>query len=426
MEKRNLKRYYLRYVLYYFAYTMITGGIIQSFMIESGISGLQVSVYTSVIQVAQAAVMLLFSVKIENAKNLIKLNVRASYAMVPSFVAVFLISMFLDMSVNLKYALMVAAGIIANMGFGIIAIIEYKLPYRLMDISHYGRVVSITGVFISLSSLAMSSLFSFAISRFEYFTVMSVFIVVGLVMLIASMFVGMTYEDIGNEPGISQFMKKTGEIKAEDSGNGDDGTGDAKSEKASKKKPSIFTYPIFRRLFAANFIRGFSSGTFALLTTIGYHYGIINAESATWMVIIGFIITLVTCFAYAKLSRYGKDAEILLISGIAMILCLLVILVGRNTLLFLVIFAIGTCFKTFIDYVCPVIITQVVDYEIIGQFSAWRVALYMLGAAVAGVVLIPMLDGLGGEITMLINGLGFLYMGFVYFAEGKRAAKTPR
>ena len=401
MEKRNTRKYYLRYVLYYFAYVLITGGIIQSFMLESGISGYQVSVYTAVIQIAQAAAMLLLSPWIEKSKNIIRLNALSQLGLIPAMAAVFLVALYVDMPVPLKYGLMISTGVIANAAFGIIGILEYKLPYRLIDMDNYGEVLSLAGVFSSASSLATSTLFSLCISRFDFFKVVLVFISVGIVMMVLSILVGLSYEDISKQPGISQFMEPAKEVHAE------------------KKTTGIFKYRPFQILCVPNLVRGFASGVFAILTTIGYHYSVINAESASWMVIIANILSVLTCLLYAKLSRYRRDAELILLSTAALFVVFSGILVGKNTVVFLIFYAIGMLFKTIIDYACPVVVTYIVDYDMIGQFTSWRMALYMAGAAVAGVAVIPMLDAIGGEATMIVTGLCFLIAGIGYYFAGK-------
>ena len=396
-EKRNIRKYYLRYVLYYAAYVLITGGIVQSFMMESGISAGQVAVYTSIIQLVQAAAMLLAAPFVERSKNIIKMNAYAQYGLVPMFLAMFLLSLYPGFDPGVKYGIMVAAGVIGYVALAVIGIIEYKLPYLIIDIANYGEVVSIAGLCIGLSNLAVSTLFSFCIARFDYFKVVLVFVTVGLLFLIASVFVGRSYEDISKEPGISQFADKE------------------KAGDAPKKKIDLFRYPPFLKLFAPNLLRGYASGTFAIMTTVGYHYGIIDAKSASWMVILSNIVIMGGCVLYARLSRLKKDGMLILVSSVAMLLCMPAMLFGKNTVVFLLFFALGTLFKNIIDYACPVAITYIIDYDIVGQFSSWRISLYMLGAAIAGVVLMPMLDAIGGIPTMLINGAAFVIMGAGYW-----------
>ena len=73
--KKNNFIYCLTLVLYnYASLTLITGSIIQSFMIESGISEQRVATFVSILQVVQAVIMIFCSGLIDNLKNIIKVS----------------------------------------------------------------------------------------------------------------------------------------------------------------------------------------------------------------------------------------------------------------------------------------------------------------------------------------------------------------
>ena len=73
-----------------------------------------------------------------------------------------------------------------------------------------------------------------------------------------------------------------------------------------------------------------------------------------------------------------------------------------------------------INVAIPVGITKIVDYGIIGRFTAWRMALNTLGVAAAGILCIPMIDAFGASLTFLISGIMQIISGSVYFALLKR------
>ena len=97
-EKQNIKKYYIRYFLYYFANTFVSGGIIQSFMLEGGITSSQVSVYTAVIQIVQAAAMLLLGPVPEKKRDIVKINADANYLILPLCVCMLVVSIFSGIS----------------------------------------------------------------------------------------------------------------------------------------------------------------------------------------------------------------------------------------------------------------------------------------------------------------------------------------
>lgn len=392
-EKKNIRLYYIRYILYYFANTFVSGGLIQSFMLEGGITSSQVSVYTAVIQIVQAAAMLILGPVLERKKEIIKINADANYLLLPLCVGMLIVSVVPGMSVGIKYAIILSTSIIAYISYSIIGIIEYKLPYLIIDMENYGHVLLTAGFCIGLTSMSATTLFSFFIRRFDYFKTAAVFIFIGIIMYVASTVVGKRYVVINPHDNDKHEENRTGE--------------------------SIFKYGPFKILFVPNFLRGFASGTFALLTTVGYYYGIVDSKSASLMVVISNIVIMGGCIIYAKISKHKIDGLLTLISAVMLCVLMPLMLVGKNTVLFIVMYAAGVFFKNIIDYSCPVICASIVDYEHAGEFSSWRIALYMLGAAVSGFVTIPMLEIFGGLLTMIINGVIFIIMGVYYWSVSR-------
>ena len=400
MEAGNIRKYYLRYVLYYCGYCLISGGIAQSFMLESGLTGTQVSVYTAVIQFVQAAAMLLLGPVLEKRRDIIRVNAEAGLGLLPLFMAMLILCFATGMSADLKYTLLIVSSVIAYIALGVIGILEYKLPYRIIRMENYGRVLSLAGMTIGVTSLVCSSLFTFFISRFDYFKVMAVFLTAGMAGMILSVFVGKSYRDLGAE------TQRDGKEEEPEQ---------AAAGVSLRSFLSIFSYGPFRKLFIPNLFRGIASGTFALLTTVGYYFGLVNAGTAAVMTVVANIVVMGGCLLYAALSRRNIDRFLVLGGCAGLLVCMPAMLIGQNTVIFIVLYAVATLFRNFVDYGCPVICTQIVDYEHMGQFSAWRIALYMLGGSLAGLVTIPMLDRLGGFLTMLINGVIFLITGLGYF-----------
>lgn len=407
MEAGNIRKYYLRYVLYYCGYCLISGSIVQSFMLESGLTGAQVSVYTAVIQFVQAAAMLFLGPVLEKRRDIIRVNAEAGLGLLPLFIAMLILCCLTGLSTDLKYALLLSASVIAYIALGVIGILEYKIPYRIIRMENYGRVVSLAGMVIGITSLVCSSLFTFFISRFNYFRVMAVFLTAGMAGLVLSVFAGRSYQD----------------LYADADGEGTE-TENRTGGFSVKDFFSIFSYGPFRKLFIPNLFRGIASGTFALLTTVGYYFGLVNAGTAAVMTAVSNFVIMGGCLLFAGLSRRNIDRYLVLGSCAGLLVCMPAMLIGQNTAVFITLYAVGTLFRNFVDYGCPVICSQIVDYEHVGQFSAWRIALYMLGAALAGLITIPMLDHLGGVMTMLINGVIFLLSGLGYYAASSDGNRT--
>lgn len=402
-EKRNILKYYIRYILYSFAGALVTGGIIQSFMLESGISAERVSLFTSITQITQAVAMILLSPKIEKTKNMIRKNALAAFGILPLLLAVFLLCVKQGIGPDLKYFIISTAGILAYIAYAVIGIFEYKLPYQIINMDHYGTVVSIAGMCIGVASLCASSLYSFLVKRFDYFKSVSGLIFCGIIFLLFSIWIGGSYKPILSEKDLSERGGQNSALNG-----------------ASSEKKNLFRYPPFVKLFFPNLFRGYATGTFGIMTTVGYYYGIIDAGTAGIMAILSFLMVMIGCLIYARMSHLKKDAEIILISSVLLGICMIAMMVFKSPVIFIILYAAGTFIRNMIDYACPVALVAIVDYEWIGQFSSWRLALYMAGGAIAGVVLIPMLELFGGVTTMAVNALAFFIMGIGYYICTKR------
>lgn len=402
LEKKNIKRYYIRYILYYFANAFLTGGIIQSFMLESGISSGQVSVYTAVVQIVQATAMLLLGPVLEKGKDIVRINAEANYLLMPLCICMLIVCFFPGMPAGLKYVILLSASVLAYISYAVIGIIEYKLPYLIINMDNYGVVVLTAGVFIGVSSMLATSLFSFFIGRYDYFKTAAVFLLISIILFETSTIVGRKYTVINPYDDI-----ETG-------------------KESSRRGESIFSYGPFKRLFIPNLLRGFASGTFALCTTIGYYYGIIELKTASLMAVITNIVIMVGCIIYSRISKKKIDGPLTLISAVVLCILMPVMLIGKNTVVFILFYAAAVFFKNIIDYSCPVICASIVDYEHAGEFSSWRIALYMLGAALAGFAVIPMLELFGGILTMLINGVTFVIMGINYYSVSRESLEVTK
>ena len=76
-----------------------------------------------------------------------------------------------------------------------------------------------------------------------------------------------------------------------------------------------------------------------------------------------------------------------------------------------------------LEMLCPVAIVPIVDYEIMSRYTAWRVALCLLGIAAAGIITIPLIDRFGVIPTMIGYGLLLFASGWIYCAVIKKLLK---
>lgn len=91
--------------------------------------------------------------------------------------------------------------------------------------------------------------------------------------------------------------------------------------------------------------------------------------------------------------------------------------------MFLVMYTIGYVAFHLINNAVPVALTKVIDYQVIGQYSAWRMTLFAVGTAFAGMVCIPLIDLIGALWVMLVAGIFLIISCGGYFRYIRKMGK---
>ena len=172
MIKRNLTINYLISALYNVVSIVITGGIIQSFLLENGVDAQRVSVFVSVMQMAEVGAMVILAPFFERVENLFKLGSIFYLFMLPLTVAMTVVSLFRGFSVDTRYGIMMVTGFITYMAIGLAGMNGYKLPYKIFDLNDYGRICAVAGMITGVISIVSGAVLTRAIEAGDYHHVM--------------------------------------------------------------------------------------------------------------------------------------------------------------------------------------------------------------------------------------------------------------
>ena len=381
----NKIKYYAHQVISSLIILLTSGAVLQTFLIEYGLGEQQVNVYSSVMQIFQVATILFFSKIADRAKNIIKMSALMRFFEIPLVVLLFALCFFTDMNPTLAIVLIFALGFLYNFSMGSRSVVDYKLPYNIIDIKDYGKMTALAGILIGIFSVLFSLALKFLQNKTEYFLSMKIVFIIAALMIFVYFVV-------------TWLMKQTHKMPPLE----------------KKQKTNIFKYKPYTHLIIPNLARGFSGGVVGLAVTIGYFTGVIDKSSSGYIVIITSAMTVLGCFVYSFLSKKVNDGILHLILGIAMAVLLPLLCLG-GTAFFLISYTLIFFVKIIIDYAVPVTLTKVIDYRIAGQFSAWRMLLHTLGTSLAGFVCIPLFNLVGVIPTMIGAGLLQLVCGAGYF-----------
>ena len=185
----NETKSYISSALYNAGFMFCTGAIVQAFFLQIGFSEHQVYLYNSLIQMAQVFMMVLMifiSPRIKKVKQVMSV----SYLSLTALAVVLLVASLSPSIVSNAYVIAIfAIAVLCNIGTGVYMVLAYCLPYYTIDMSTYGRFISLQMVFTGATTFALSSLHTYFVSKFNYFSAMAIFFGFSIVcFLLASLF----------------------------------------------------------------------------------------------------------------------------------------------------------------------------------------------------------------------------------------------
>ena len=382
---KNQTKYYISQVLYGIILLTASGMLVQTFLLEKGISERYVAIYNAIMQAAQVIVMLIFSERADKYKNVIKLNAYVFLMFIPLALALLFFSLFKIENAPLIYGVLAVLGIISSICLGINNIVSYKVPYNIIDMKDYGKLIAVSGLVSGVVCALISFFISLMQSKISFFTVM-------IIVYVFTLFI------------IGAFVLVTRSFKKEYSP-------EIKDESVNI---SIFKYKPFYMLIIPNLFRGIVLGAVGMAVTIGYAVDLIDGKGATILMIITNVMTVLGSVIYSKICNVIGDKYVLLASSIMIFLSLPLMVMG-NTMLFFVAYGVLYLFVIIVNYSVPVTVTKLVDYKVIGKYSGYRMLVNTLGITVAGVVCVPMIEYVGALWAMTILGALQLLFGVGYY-----------
>ncbi len=392
IKNKNYLAYYLQTAAYNISATLSSGSVIQTYMLECGISENKVSLYVSALQIIQTVAMLLVSKATENIKDIRKAVAVSFSGYIPFFGAMIYLCGNFRIVPETRYIIIFSVSIILSLLMGIYNIVSYKLPHIIMDMKDYGKVLGQSGVVAGLLTIGVSSLMTLFLGRYEYFGTMRIFFAVGAVTGITALLISFIYVKTASP-----------------------------EEKAEKVKINFFKYKPFYELIIPNFMRGFSIGIFNLITVIGYSAGLLDSSAAAVIATVTQVAMLISCQTYSLIVRKITNGVLIITASVAFCVSAPLMTASKSKLLFYIFYFIAYFFVNYVAYAVPVLVATHIDYKCLSQYTAWRMALYTLGIAVGGALVPFMLNSFGATVALLVCGVTLLPCGIGYYLFEKKS-----
>lgn len=388
----NVMKHYISSGLWVTVNTFTAGAVLQTFLMEHGFSEELTNIITASGQIISLVVMLLFSPVSDRIRNVIKATAGTYLLYLPILFVLLTVCLQGRITPLTTVLLFLTIGLYSCSG-GLQNSLTYKLPFVTLDMRMYGRVTSIGGIVTGVIGLLLSVALTYLQESLGYRSAMTGIFTLCVPLLIIVYFVVVTMKPIADAPTANKI----------------------------KAKPiNYFRFKPFSQLIAANLLRGFGTGILNVVVTIGYFCNCIDAKSAAYVVLISNLTTFLGAGLYSVVTGKLPEKLIILVASIGIFASVPFMVVGSNTLTFLIFYGIATFFWTAINYSIPVAVVQIADYSVMGQYSSGRLLLHTLGSSLAGFICIKLIEWFGAIPTMTFTGVCFLLCGVSYFVYMKK------
>jgi Na+/melibiose symporter-like transporter len=384
----NIKKHILYTTLYNVGFMFCSGAIIQTFLLQAGFTAQEVYAFNSLIQIAQVIMMIAMTFLSGRIKN-VKLVTALSYLSLSVLTLTFLLGAINPDLFGKAYviAVFVIAGI-SYMGVGLYTILSYCLPYYIIDMKEYGKMTGLGVLLSGASSLALSFVYTFAVSKFDYMKSMICFFILSLICFILTTFICLSLKEI----------EKNGE----------------KSETKKEDLIAVFKNKDTYILLFPNFARGLATGIMGVITVIAFSNEIVTEQTSSYINIVMQIAMFAGNALYIALYKKIPPKALLLVSTIG-VFAFLPFCIHGGLIWFLTAFFIAYLFRMIVDTAIPVVITEIIPQHQIGAYTSIRMLVFTGAQAVATIIITPLISVIGYTGLLAFAGTMQLVCGVGYW-----------
>lgn len=368
-----------------------TGAIIQSFLSSKGLDNGQIGIFTLLISVMQVVTLFLSTFFSDRIINIPKTIAKFILPSLIFFSAMVYISTSKSMNVNTIFIISILVTCILNFFYGLRVVLEYKLPYYIIDISEYALLSNTSGIILSILGFAVTGLFLFFSTKFDYSNVITISFIISAGFAICASLIVFSF---GNETNPTP----------------NDG----------KKETNLFYKELFKMrevhvLSVPNFIRGIATGIMGMAAVVMLSSVTNDASLSSGLSAASSVGYIISCFIYTRIYKKFKTLLFTLFGASVEFIALLFILSnGSNVKIFVIFYIIAYIGQVFVDVSIPVYITEIIPYKYMGGFTSIRMLLFTAGTA-TGNYIAGVMSASHPKSLMILCGCAQLIAGIWYY-----------
>lgn len=395
----NYIKYYTRGALMGIVLAFTSGGILQTFFAYMGFSESQIGLHTTVINVAQIAVMVLNIFLADGIRN-VKVTM-AVFGMGPAVFAIGMLPFCAMGAVDTDKMYMIALILcfVSNLFWGFYSILIYRFMYMIADKSEFARMENVNGLICGAITMGVGAIITWLSTRYDFRAVMTVGFWISIVfcivssVLVASMKVRRAYEEPVNKTkfDIKKLVK-----------------------------------PEFAWFYIPNFLRGGTWGVMGVIAIVCMKEITRSTTVISGLVTVLNVAGIVGCVLYNAIRKKVNTPLLYLLCGIDMFLFLPLMLLGRSWVVFCVFYFVAGVGYNIANTAAAILATEIVDYEEIGMYTCVRLITVIAGQAVVDAGVSLLIDYVPSILILVACGAFQLASGIMYYVLIKKLNKLKK
>lgn len=396
----NYLKYYCHKGLFAVTTLFISGSIMQTFLAEIGFSGRQVGTYSALTNVVQIMVTVLNIFIADNLSNPKKLLAWLSLSPALLCLPMFLFCFRGRGDVTEVYFMIMLLCCVLNFFLGIKTIVEFRLPYMIIDIRNYARMENINGVISGIISVAVSALVAILMDIYPMRSVMAGGFLLCTVFSVLSAWVDVSMKVRKEYQVVSQKAHK-------------------EYQDTPERRPAFRWEKLIKREFGyfyiPNFLRGLTMGVISVIPVICRAEITTNASVLSGLATVLSLSAIVGSAIYLALQYRIRTPKLYLFWSAVQCLFLALMMSGKNVAVFFICYMIVCIGYNITNVAVPVYVTEIIPYEDIGSYTSVRLITMMAGQAIASYGATAVMDYVPGAVVLIIAGVTQLISGIMFY-----------
>ena len=363
-------------------------------MLKAGISAQVIGFYSSFTQMAY----LVFSMLFANAANHFPSTRRpesAMFWMQALFFALNAVLCLFPDTPRLLCILVFVLGFLTTFVGTVRDVLDYRLVIEVIPTESYSLYSAVSGIFLGVFGILPGLVLNFLYGIFEFYPVTAcAFLAAGL----ASFGAGLANSALKPLPG--RKVPEQTEL--------------SEARKPENSVREVFRRREFRRLIAANFIRGFGAGMLALLPVLAVRYAGFTEEKTVLLSSVTNAATFTSCAVYAFLRKKRMKASTLALAGAGLFVLLCAAFQGSVPIFLAFLFPAYAGYNI-VCYAIPDIVYLHVEERIISAYNTWRMIFTTFGTICSSMLVGVLIDLVDGRILVAVGCASILFCCISYF-----------